>query len=486
MNMANPLAYKRDERFQHSYVIGATGSGKSTLLLNLITQDIHHGYGIIVLSPEQDLFDRLLAYIPDSRKNDLIYVDPHDIKPPVIGFNPFILEEDEELETKAGETMTVLERALGDLGVSMRPLMTYAVYALLQLPQSTISDLEHLLDPKDPTLRRIIAKTDTVDTRTRKFWAEYDRESYYHRSIGAVVNRLDIFFRDPMHTILSTPALSFKKEMNSAQRIIFLNVSELRDRQQECTGQLLLAQIQQVILSRNHIPERQRIPYYLYIDEFQMFAEHSGDSLRNLFNGARKFRLAVTVAHQTTADLPARLLRIITDNAGTIICKRLAGDDASFFAKQLQIRRQDTTAYAPEVLQNLTRAQAYVSTPSRQIGVHTTVPKNPIVRMPVHPPKHVLIALSKRNYGLIPDIKEDEDVDEFPAPDPQPPETPAPHTEKLKAKDPAPPRPTPPRAETQEPKDLETPAPNPKPQSTSRKKRKRFDEDAGEPEIEIL
>jgi type IV secretory pathway VirB4 component len=77
---STPLAYKHDERFQHTYVIGATGSGKSTLMLNLITQDIHHGYGIIVLSPEDDLFDKLLAYIPASRKNDLIYLDPTDIK----------------------------------------------------------------------------------------------------------------------------------------------------------------------------------------------------------------------------------------------------------------------------------------------------------------------------------------------------------------------------------------------------------------------
>ena len=113
-----PLTYKHNERFRHTYLIGTTGSGKSTLLLNLITQDIHHGYGIIVLSPENDLFDKLLAYIPASRMNDLIYCDPKDITPPVIGFNPFMLEEGEDLEAKAGETMTVLERALGDLGCS--------------------------------------------------------------------------------------------------------------------------------------------------------------------------------------------------------------------------------------------------------------------------------------------------------------------------------------------------------------------------------
>jgi DNA helicase HerA-like ATPase len=460
---STPLAYKRDERFQHTYIIGATGSGKSTLMLNLITQDIHHGYGIIVLSPEDDLFNKLLAYIPTSRKNDLIYLDPTDIKGRVIGFNPFTLEEGEDLRAKVGETMTVLERALGDLGVSMRPLIENAVYALLQLPQSTVSDLEHLLDPKDPTVRRRIVHTATVDERTRKFWTDYERDTYYHRSIGAVINRLEIFFRDPMYTILSTPALSFKKEMNTARRIIFLNVSELRDRQLECTGQLLLAQTQQAILSRNKILERQRIPYYLYIDEFQIFAEHSGDSLRNLFNGARKFRLAVTLAHQTTADIPPRLLRTIVDNAGTKICRRLEADDAAYFAKQLQIKRLDSTANAPEVLQNLTRADAYVSTPSHRVGVHVAIPRNPIVRRPPPIPKYELIATSKQNYGLIPDIESstiDEDTRNEHVAEPDTPPAPQP-----------PPQSEAPKQET--------------PKRTTRKRRNRFDDDQGNPEIEV-
>ena len=465
------IAYRRDERFQHTYVIGATGSGKSTLLLNLMTQDIHHGYGIIVLSPEEDLFVRLLAYIPESRKNDLIYVDPHDIKPPVIGFNPFTLEEGEDLTTKAGETMTVIVRALGELGVSMEPLMKNAVYALLQLPKSTIADLEHLLDPKDPTVRRIIAKTATVDDRTRKFWTNYEKETYYHRSVPAVVNRLDIFFRDPLSTILSTPALSFKQEMNKARRIIFLNVSELRDRMQECTGQLLLAQIQQGLLSRNKISERHRIPYYLYIDEFQTFAEHSGESLRNLFNGARKFKLAVTLAHQTTADIPTRLLRIITDNAGTKICRRLEADDAALFAKMLQIRRPDSTAYAPEILQNLTRADAYVSTPSHRIGVHVAIPRNPIVRMPVHTPKDQLIRLSKRNYGLTP-VAEPAAVS---------PDTQQEHVAENE----------PPKKQTQQRGlsagvyRIEKLDEKPEKSDTSGRKRNRFDDDAADPEIEV-
>src|SRR5437773_12540358 len=104
-----------------------------------------------------------------------------------------------------------------------------------------------------------------------------------------------------------------------------------------------------------------RIPYYLYIYEFQTYAAHSENSLINLFNGARKFKLAVTIAHQTTADIPSKLLSAIVGNVGTVICRQLAAEDAPFFARQLQIRRADKDSYAPEVLQNLTRDYAYVA-----------------------------------------------------------------------------------------------------------------------------
>src|SRR5207244_1368523 len=97
-----------------------------------------------------DLFDKLLAYIPPSRTNDLIYFDPTDTEPPVIGFNPLTLEEGEDLNQKAGETMTTLQRAFGELGVTMEPILDNAIRALLQCPNSCVYDFKTLLDPINP------------------------------------------------------------------------------------------------------------------------------------------------------------------------------------------------------------------------------------------------------------------------------------------------------------------------------------------------
>jgi ABC-type dipeptide/oligopeptide/nickel transport system ATPase subunit len=94
-------------------VIGRTGSGKTTLLKNLITQDLRNPkQGVIVISPENKIFEELLDLLPPERAASLIYFDPTDTKEPVIGFNPFILEDGDDLNQKSQETYTIFERAL--------------------------------------------------------------------------------------------------------------------------------------------------------------------------------------------------------------------------------------------------------------------------------------------------------------------------------------------------------------------------------------
>ena len=147
------------DRFRHGYIIGKTGAGKTNLLKHLITQDLNNpDVGLILLSPEDGIFQSLLPAIPESRKDDLIYFDPTDTLDPVIGFNPFDFTDADDLDPrdkenyltlKAGETYTILERALGDLGVKMTTLMQNIAYALLQTPDATILDFDKLLTPHD-------------------------------------------------------------------------------------------------------------------------------------------------------------------------------------------------------------------------------------------------------------------------------------------------------------------------------------------------
>src|SRR5213076_3004066 len=72
-----------EERCRHLYILGQTGTGKSTLLLNLIRQDLAGGEGLALLDPHGDLAEAVLAHVPRSRTNDLVYLNPADLERPI-------------------------------------------------------------------------------------------------------------------------------------------------------------------------------------------------------------------------------------------------------------------------------------------------------------------------------------------------------------------------------------------------------------------
>ena len=82
--------------------------------------------------------------------------------------------------------------------------------------------------------------------------------------------------------------------------------------------------------------------------------------------------MGVTLAHQVTADIPSRLLSVITGNVGTMITMQISAEDAPFFTKELQIK-DDQGKARPDFLQNQSIGQAFVRTPSLKKGVPISV-----------------------------------------------------------------------------------------------------------------
>ena len=80
---ARKLAISAQDSLQHLHVLGPTGVGKSTLLLNLITQDIAAGRGVVVIDPKGDLVEDVLQRVPAERRGDVVVLDPADEKRPV-------------------------------------------------------------------------------------------------------------------------------------------------------------------------------------------------------------------------------------------------------------------------------------------------------------------------------------------------------------------------------------------------------------------
>jgi len=57
----------------------------------------------------------------------------------------------------------------------------------------------------------------------------------------------------------------------------------------------MITRIYQAAMQRSSTPEEQRVPFSIYIDEFQNFAT---DTFENILSEVRKYKLNITVAHQ--------------------------------------------------------------------------------------------------------------------------------------------------------------------------------------------
>jgi len=339
----------QSHRDRHTYIIGKSGSGKTTLMLNMIYQDLKAGNGLGVIAPEQEMLtEQILPYIPEDRLEDVIYFNPADENP--IPFNPLNLDPDEDADLKADEVMTIFKRIIGTEGTPrIDEILRQSIYALLTTPNTTILDIPKLLDRADPDYRHQII-SQLQDEYCAHFW----RDTYPQFPKDAhlpVLYRIGAFTRDKRirNTLCRTgESLNFRQVMDTGKIILF-NLSDgiLGEQNSQLLGQLIVSQFQLAVASRANIPEQQRRRFYLYIDEFQTFTNTATSSYEKILSRARKYRLAIILAHQQTGQIPSELLRDIFGNVSTMISFTVSHKDATKFSKEFLTKQDSKLAPTP-------------------------------------------------------------------------------------------------------------------------------------------
>lgn len=334
-----PIHLTESQRFEHMYVVGKTGAGKTNTLTYLILQDIHAGRGISVMAPDKQLFEQeLLPRIPESRINDVIYIDPRDDVLPV-SINPLMRAQGENMALKVDDTYTILRRAAGeDLGVVMQTVLRNAIYALIERARSTLFDLERLLDLSDPSLREEIIHT-TKDERTRRYWAEtFMQLPNIKNSVMYLLNRFEQLLRPPVSNVLCgvKNPLNLRRAMDQG-KIIFFNLSSgtLGESTSGILGQFIASSIQQAAMSRENVAPKDRVAHTVFIDEFDSYTRQSERSYSEILARARKYRLGLVLAHQQTSQLSSDMLHEIVGNVGTMVVFKVSHRDAQFFKNEL-------------------------------------------------------------------------------------------------------------------------------------------------------
>ena len=109
------------------------------------------------------------------------------------------------------------------------------------------------------------------------------------------------------------------RQLLDGKKIFLADLGTQSEIEAETIGALLMAKFQMAAMSRADADRKQRHPYYLYVDEVQLFAT---TSLPRMFAEARKYGLALTVGTNSLSQLEGPTLEAVLGNVGTTIMFR--------------------------------------------------------------------------------------------------------------------------------------------------------------------
>ncbi len=332
-----PKGIEQEARDTHFYVIGASGSGKTKFLESLAKQDIENGLGFGVIDPHGDLTEDIKGYLSllkdeEFLRKNVVLIDPTNTER-VVAFNPLEITKGESAASIASELTEAFKKIWHDAwGARMEDLLKNTLIALIQ-NNLTLAELPLFLTDHE-TRRKILEKVEhgvshqyferfnSLPRRTQDEWME------------STLNKVNAFlFDDSIRQLLASPKSSFNvREVMDEGKILLVKLDKGRLKgSADLLGSLLLAKIQAAAFSRTDTPELKRKKFYLYIDEFQNFAT---ESFIGMLAEARKYRLALLLAHQNLAQLPVTLRASILSNCGLQAYFRISRDDSNILAKE--------------------------------------------------------------------------------------------------------------------------------------------------------
>lgn len=325
---------KEKDRQGHMYILGKTGTGKSTLIKNMAISDIKKGNGIALIDPHGDLAEDILDYVPEERIKDVIYFNPQDLEYP-IAFNPLEKTHPDRRHLVASGLISVFKKVWSFWGARMEHILRNAIFALLEYPESTLLDLQRLLT--DSKFRKEVLEF-VSDPQVKNFWLlEFEKYSPWYKSEAAspILNKIGQFLTSlPLRNIVSQKENTFNiREIMDQGKILIVNLSKgkIGEDNAYLFGAMLVTKIQLAALSRADVPEENRRPFYLYVDEIHNFLT---TSFADILSEARKYGLHLVLSHQYFGQLDEEIRDAIIGNVGTVISFRIGFDDARFLAKE--------------------------------------------------------------------------------------------------------------------------------------------------------
>lgn len=348
---------------QHSstYIIGKAGSGKTTLLVNMIVQAIEQGHGLCFLDPHEDAITEIIKRLPSHREQDVILLDIADTEY-TFGLNLFHCDnpqDEREVSRVTSMVMGVFARLFtesGDLlkdAPNMARTLQNVVPVLLSHtnPRMTMAEIPLLFENEDARAKLIRRVT---NSQVSLFWQQYNRwrSEKQNELTSSTSNRVGNFLNDSLILKIigqSETTLPFRRLMDE-QKILLVKLSRNHELISNLIGSILVGQIALAAFSRVDTPEENRVPFYLFVDEFQNFAT---STFAQILAETRKYRVYPVIAHQWRGQLDKQN-REATLNAANLVVYQVSGADAEELANQYdrspipgEVRLEHTRVISP-------------------------------------------------------------------------------------------------------------------------------------------
>lgn len=336
-NIREEFGIKRKDRARHMYFIGKSGVGKSKLLELLIKGDIEGGHGVCVIDPHGDLVENIIPFIPEDRVKDVIYFNAPDEKFP-ISFNPIEKVDKVYRQQVATGLIETFKKIFGaNWTPRLEHVMRMTLLALLDAPKASIMSVLLLLTDRD--YRQEIIKT-IDDQVVKNFWTNEFAgwsEKFDSEAIMPILNKIGQFVSNSIirNIVGQDENKIVMPDIMNNRKILLVKLPKgiLGEENTALLGSMMVTKIYQSALARADIPEKDRVPFYLYVDEFQNFAT---DSFSNILSESRKYKLSLSIAHQYVSQLSDVIKKTVFGNVGTIVSFRLGPEDAALLEQEFE------------------------------------------------------------------------------------------------------------------------------------------------------
>ena len=331
------------KRFEGTFILAPSGSGKTTLLNYLISEDMKYvpDVSIVVMDNTGD-FLRNVTRHPDIKKHQdrLVVIEPDAEHP--IALNPFAYGRSRIKQSKGNDrvrltnqSIELLTHVFSSVGENtaftprQRLVFGHCVRLCMAIPDATMQTLHDILatayiEPYKQYFGELSEEAQSFFNTT--FIQQDIRKVCQVELLWRVQLVLENEAFAPMVKAPECKLDFFELLNDGAIVIVHADRNLLGGREAVAVfGRLIIALIRLAMKQRDPIPESQRKPVYLYIDECQHFVEDD-KQVSDMLNDVRKSKLAMAFATQRLANIKDATVKDALLSCGIIVARPTGAD----------------------------------------------------------------------------------------------------------------------------------------------------------------